>query len=50
MPGITVFHSLAEAVRAGYQVVDRTSYGYLVRIRLSSGWAMAEVHVHAGVR
>jgi hypothetical protein len=43
MAGIQVFRSLAEALRAGYSVYDRTENGYLVRTRTSSGWAMAIV-------
>jgi hypothetical protein len=43
MPGIQVFKTLADALRAGYTVFDRTSDGYLVRTRTSSGWAMALV-------
>jgi hypothetical protein len=40
-----VFNSLPEALRAGYHVVDRTSSGYLVRIKTNRGWAMALVDV-----
>jgi len=43
MPGMIVFKSLADALRAGFQVYDRTPEGYLVRTRTSSGWAMALV-------
>ncbi|MGH7736601.1 MAG: hypothetical protein ACREMP_01835 [Candidatus Tyrphobacter sp.] len=43
MAGIMVFKSLAEALRAGYQVYDRTSDGYLVRTRTNAGWAIALV-------
>ena len=43
MPGIQVFKTLADALRAGYQVYDRTSDGYLVRARTANGWAMAVV-------
>ncbi|HEY0394833.1 MAG TPA: hypothetical protein VGD01_10120 [Candidatus Elarobacter sp.] len=43
MPGIMVFKTLADALRAGYTVYDRTDHGYLVRTRTSSGWAMAIV-------
>jgi hypothetical protein len=42
--GIMVFTSLAEALRQGYQVYDRSSEGYLVRTRTSSGWALALVN------
>jgi hypothetical protein len=43
MSGMMVFHCLADAIRAGYQVYDRTSDGYLVRTRTASGWAIALV-------
>jgi hypothetical protein len=43
MAGLMVFRSLADALRAGFQIYDRTSDGYLVRTRTSSGWAMALV-------
>ncbi len=39
--GILVFHSLAEALRAGYSVCDRTESGYRLRIRTAAGWAFA---------
>lgn len=41
MQGITVFNSLADAIRAGFELYDRTSYGYLVRTRTANGWALA---------
>lgn len=47
MPGLRVFRSLPEALRAGYGVYDRTKSGYLVRIRTSTGWAMAIVDLSA---
>ena len=43
MPGLVVFTTLAEALRAGYQIVDRTSDGYVVRTKTAAGWAMALV-------
>jgi hypothetical protein len=43
MAGLMVFKSLGEALRAGYQVYERTSDGYLVRTRTAAGWAMALV-------
>ncbi len=43
MAGLMVFKSLADALRAGYQIYDRTRDGYLVRTRTQSGWAMAIV-------
>ncbi|HUA07641.1 MAG TPA: hypothetical protein VMA98_00080 [Candidatus Acidoferrales bacterium] len=39
--GIVIFASLAQAIAAGYQVLDRTSDGYLVRTRIAGGWALA---------
>jgi hypothetical protein len=46
MPGIMVFKTLADALRAGYHVYDRTDHGYLVRTRTAAGWAMAIVTCH----
>ncbi len=43
MHGLTVFPSVQSALRAGYQVCDRTEYGYLVRTRTNRGWAFAIV-------
>jgi hypothetical protein len=43
MPGIQVFKTLADALRAGFTVYDRTADGYLVRMRTANGWAMAIV-------
>ena len=43
MAGVVVFKSLSEALRAGYQVYERTNSGYLVRMRTANGWAMAVV-------
>jgi hypothetical protein len=45
MAGIMVFSSVSEALRGGFQVYDRTSYGYLVRTRTSGGWALAVVNI-----
>jgi hypothetical protein len=41
MRGSIVFPSLADAVRAGYQVYDRTEEGHLVRKRIADGWKLA---------
>jgi hypothetical protein len=38
------FPSLIAALRAGYQVYDRTANGYLVRTRTATGWAIARVN------
>jgi hypothetical protein len=43
MGGILVFKSVSEALRAGFQVYDRTSDGYLVRSKTTGGWAFAIV-------
>lgn len=43
MAGLTIFKSLNEALKLGYQVYDRTAEGYLVRIRTEAGWALALV-------
>jgi hypothetical protein len=44
MQGVMTFNSLSSALRAGYQVYDRTENGYLVRIKTQAGWALARVH------
>lgn len=46
MQGLVVFKSLADALRAGYQICDRTATGYLVRTRTDAGWALAVVECH----
>lgn len=38
-----IFTNLPEALRAGYHVFERTPDGYLVRIRLEHGFALALV-------
>jgi hypothetical protein len=43
MQGPTIFPTLAKALDAGYHVYDRTTHGYLMRIRTSAGWALAIV-------
>ena len=43
MAGIVTFTSIQEALRAGFQVYDKTSEGYLVRTRTRAGWALAVV-------
>lgn len=34
---MTIFKTVAAALRAGFNVYDRTEYGFIVRIRLDSG-------------
>ncbi|MGD0475885.1 MAG: hypothetical protein ABSB70_22070 [Candidatus Velthaea sp.] len=41
MQGLVLFISLADAIRAGYQIVDQTPDGYVVRTKTAAGWAMA---------
>jgi hypothetical protein len=41
--GLLVFRTLEEARRAGFEVLDRTATGYLVRARRADGWALALV-------
>ena len=41
MAGLMVFKSLADALRAGFQIYDRTQDGYLVRTRYPS-WRSEE--------
>ena len=43
MAGIIVFESLAQAVRAGFELNEQTATGYLVRMRTPAGWALALV-------
>lgn len=47
MAGLVVFHSLAEAIRGGFQIYDRTAGGFLVRAKTPRGWALALVEVRA---
>ena len=48
MAGIVVFNSLADAVRAGFELYDRTATGYVVRMRTGAGWALALVDARSG--
>jgi hypothetical protein len=41
--GMIVFRSVPEALRAGYQLYERTEDGYLARMRTERGWALALV-------
>ena len=44
-----VFHSLGEALRAGFHVEDRAPHGYVVRTRTQQGWARAIVVLRSGI-
>lgn len=48
MGGIVVFNSLADAVRAGFELYERTATGYVVRTRTDAGWALALVDGRSG--
>jgi Ca2+-binding EF-hand superfamily protein len=41
--GMLVFRSLSEALKAGFQVYDRTSNGYIARARIDGRWQMARI-------
>jgi hypothetical protein len=43
MQGLLVFHTLAEALHAGYTVCGRTAEGYKVHISTAKGFQMALV-------
>jgi hypothetical protein len=43
MSGIITFPTLAVAISAGFELLDRTADGYLVRARMADGWALALV-------
>jgi hypothetical protein len=45
MQGLLTFDSIAEAIRAGFQVYDRAPFGYIVRTRTQAGWAFALVRL-----
>jgi hypothetical protein len=49
MRGIVVFRSLGHALRAGYQVYERTSEGFSVRARTANGWALAVVKLRPDI-
>ena len=46
--GLQVFATLADALRAGFQVYDRRPEGYLVRTRTLTGWAYAIARMKEG--
>lgn len=43
MHGMMTFPTLAAALAAGFELLDRTADGYLVRARTAKGWALALV-------
>ena len=49
MKGMLVFRTLAEALRAGFEVYDRNANGFLMRTRTDRGYALAIVDLKLGV-
>jgi hypothetical protein len=43
----TIYPSLAQAIADGYQIVQATPDGYLMRRREKSGWTIAAVRVRS---
>ena len=43
MQGLLVFPTLAAAIQNGFEVYEKTSEGYLVRVRTNAGFALAVV-------
>jgi hypothetical protein len=49
MSGLVVFRSLREAVCQGYQIAERTTDDYLVRIKTPRGGSTALVETGSGL-
>lgn len=45
MAGLMIFNKIEDALKAGFQIYDRTADGYLVRTKTDHGWAMAFVKI-----
>jgi hypothetical protein len=41
--GMLVFRSVGEALKAGFQIYDRTANGYIARARIDGYWQIALV-------
>jgi hypothetical protein len=41
--GLLVFKDLADALRNGFELFEKSANGYLVRTRTDAGWAFALV-------
>jgi hypothetical protein len=39
--GMLVFRSIGEALKAGFQIYDRTPNGYIARAKIDGYWQMA---------
>lgn len=50
MQGLVVFKSLDEAIKAGYELYDRTPEIYLVRTKTAGGWALAFARIGKDVK
>lgn len=48
MPGMMMFPSLLDALKAGFEIYDRTASAYLVRAHTRAGWAIAFVPTTPG--
>jgi len=46
MQSLQVFRTLSEAIKAGYEVYDLTSDGYVLRKLTPQGWTMALAELH----
>lgn len=47
--GMHVFRSVPEALRAGFQIYDSTSNGYIARRRIDGRWQMALIELTGGL-
>ena len=47
MSGVMIFESMEAAERAGFEICDRYSEGYVVRVKTANGYAMALVRVRS---
>jgi hypothetical protein len=43
--GMLVFHTIGEALKAGFQIYDRTPNGYIARARVDGSWQMALIEL-----
>jgi hypothetical protein len=47
MQGVLVFNTVSDAIRAGFQIIDRNADGYLARCKTERGWAMALIDLRS---
>jgi Ca2+-binding EF-hand superfamily protein len=43
--GVLVFRTLGEALKAGFQIYDRTPNGYIARAKINGYWQMALIEL-----